>query len=179
MRITPAAVSTSKRWFALPVQSQITRLAPSSNEPLLSRQKRGSWRLRISPVVGSWLHFCQLAPEHVHCATLVPGATVRLRSNGAVATVLEPPRNGEVPLRIGAIRLKVPLTDLAPADKKAGATRSPRPPQRALPSPGLPDRARRTSDNTLDLRGTRVEDAAGLLDAFVELDLAGMAAPLE
>ncbi|HWO12217.1 MAG TPA: Smr/MutS family protein [Polyangiaceae bacterium] len=94
--------------------------------------------------------------------------TVRLRSNGSVATVLEAPSRGEVPLRIGAIRLRVPVADLAPVDKKAAPARSARVHQRALPTPGIPDRARRTGDNTLDLRGTRVEDAAGLLDAFVD-----------
>jgi len=99
---------------------------------------------------------------------LAPGMTVRLRSNGSVATVLEAPSRGEVPLRIGAIRLRVALADLALVDKKAAPARSARVPQRALPTPGIPDRARRTGDNTLDLRGTRVEDAAGLLDAFVD-----------
>src|SRR5688572_8850679 len=81
MRITPAPVSTSKRWFALPLHGQIVMLAPSSNEPLLSRQKRGSWRLRIRPVVGSWLHFCQFAPEQVHCATFVPGAIAAFQTS--------------------------------------------------------------------------------------------------
>jgi len=101
-------------------------------------------------------------------AALVPGSTVRLRSNGSVATVLEAPKNGEVPLRIGAVRLRVPVTELAPVDKKLAPARSARVQQRALPTRGVPDRARRTGDNTLDLRGTRVEDAAGLVDAFID-----------
>lgn len=106
--------------------------------------------------------------DAVDPAALVPGTTVRLRSNGAVATVIEAPKNGEVPLRIGAVRLRVPVAELAPADKQARPTRPARGQQRVLPTPGVPDRARRTSDNTLDLRGTRVEDAAGLVDAFID-----------
>ncbi|HEU5076154.1 MAG TPA: Smr/MutS family protein, partial [Polyangiaceae bacterium] len=108
------------------------------------------------------------AGEALEPTAIVPGQTVRLRSNGAMATVLEAPKNGEVALRIGAIRLRVPVTDLAPVDKKAGAARAARMPKRPLPAPGVPDRVRRTGDNTLDLRGTRVEDAAALLDAFVD-----------
>ncbi|HEY6725342.1 MAG TPA: Smr/MutS family protein [Polyangiaceae bacterium] len=99
---------------------------------------------------------------------LVPGSSVRLRSNGSVATVLEAPKNGEVPVRVGALRLRLPVADLAPVDKKVAPARSARVQQRALPTPGVPDRARRTGDNTLDLRGTRIEDAASLVDAFID-----------
>jgi DNA mismatch repair protein MutS2 len=101
-------------------------------------------------------------------SVLRPGTTVRLRSNGALATVLEAPTRGEVVLRVGAVRLKLPVTGLAKVAQGAAKARAQRVPQRSLPTPGASDRARRTVDNTLDLRGTRFEDAAGLLDAFID-----------
>ncbi|MFO7180728.1 MAG: Smr/MutS family protein [Pseudomonadota bacterium] len=101
---------------------------------------------------------------------LAPGARVRLRSTGAIATVLEPPKGGEVRLRVGGIRLTQPLTALEPAPAGSRKT-TPLPQTRAARSDsGTPRLAepRRTSDNTLDLRGTRIEAAADRLDAFLD-----------
>ncbi len=78
--------------------------------------------------------------------------------------VLEPPQKGRVRVAAGAMRLWVDVDQLrqrvqakpepAPNKNKAGSL-----PQR----PGV-----RSSDNTLDLRGMRVEDALDMLDAFLD-----------
>ncbi len=96
---------------------------------------------------------------------LQAGTRVRLRSTGAIGTVIEPPQRGEVLVRVGALRLRQKLSELqqAPPQSKERAA-SPRP----LKSVSVRAAAQRTRDNTLDLRGVRVEDAALQLDAFVD-----------
>jgi len=99
--------------------------------------------------------------------TLHVGDTVLVRATGVVATVLEPPARGSVELRAGAVRLRVPLSAVAAVTTGA---RPAKPRQRARPleARGIADRARRTTDNTIDLRGTRVDEALDALDAFVD-----------
>lgn len=101
-------------------------------------------------------------------AELKPGMQVRLRSTGAIGTVLERPSHGEVHLRVGALRLreKVNALEAAPPGAKPRSATKPI----TKKSVGLNARsaAQRTGDNTLDLRGVRVEDAADRLDAFLD-----------
>jgi DNA mismatch repair protein MutS2 len=96
---------------------------------------------------------------------LVPGARVRLRANGVVATVLEAPNRGEVRLLVGSMRLTERVDALlgVSSGEKAAPARLPRNDS----VPRLAE-ARRTGDNTLDLRGVRVEAAAGRVDAFLD-----------
>lgn len=100
-------------------------------------------------------------------AQLVPGARVIIRANGAVATVLERPSRGEVALRLGALRVRerVDALDAAPAAAKPVAAAKPR---RTITSATARAAAQRTRDNTLDIRGLRVEDAPERLDAFID-----------
>jgi DNA mismatch repair protein MutS2 len=96
---------------------------------------------------------------------LVPGARVRLRANGVVATVLEAPSRGEVRLLVGSMRLTErvdALLGVSSGEKSA--------PARLPKNDSVPRlaEARRTGDNTLDLRGVRVEAAAGRVDAFLD-----------
>jgi DNA mismatch repair protein MutS2 len=97
---------------------------------------------------------------------LTPGARVRLRSTGATGTVLEPPSRGEVRLRVGALRLtqKLDEVELLP---KGAAERKPRA-QTTKPAPATRAEARRTRDNTLDVRGTRIGDLPAKLDALLD-----------
>lgn len=97
---------------------------------------------------------------------LVPGARVRLRTNGAIATVLEPPSRGEVRLRVGSLRLTERVDRLS-AVAAGEKTQTPRSPKLLPAAPRLAE-ARRTSDNTLDLRGMRVEAVPARLDAFLD-----------
>lgn len=110
------------------------------------------------------------APEPLQTSAfaleLQPGNRVRLRSTGAIATVLEPPNRGEVLLRVGGLRLREKISSLqaAPPSGKQRPVEKPR----ALKQVSARPAAQRTSANTLDLRGVRVEDAPGLLDGFID-----------
>jgi DNA mismatch repair protein MutS2 len=109
---------------------------------------------------------------------LVPGARVRLLSNGAIATVLEAPSRGEVRLRVGSVRVTERVDQLSalPAGGKseqssgrrpASASRAAKASNMTASTPRLAE-VRRTTDNTLDLRGVRVEAAPAQLDAFLD-----------
>ncbi len=99
---------------------------------------------------------------------LAKGDPVRVRATGAFGSVLEPPSRGTVKVRVGAVRLNVPLEQLEAVPKTSASAQHSREWKRPLPARGEPDRARRTTDNTLDLRGTRIEDAEECLLAFVD-----------
>jgi DNA mismatch repair protein MutS2 len=98
---------------------------------------------------------------------LLPGARVIVRANGAVATVLERPSRGEVSLRLGALRIRERLDALDPAPPSAKPI-TPAKPRRAPTASSTRAAAQRTRDNTLDIRGLRVEDAPNRLDAFLD-----------
>jgi DNA mismatch repair protein MutS2 len=101
---------------------------------------------------------------------LAPGKRVyvpRLRSE---AEILEAPQKGRVRVAAGALRLWVELSELREpgerpaAEAEARATREP-----ARPKPAAPRGAPlRSSDNSLDLRGMRVDDALSLLEGFLD-----------
>jgi DNA mismatch repair protein MutS2 len=105
---------------------------------------------------------------------LKPGLRVRLRSTGAIGTVLERPQRGEVQVRVGALRMREKVAALEPAPpapKQAASSKLLAPKSRKSANPlggTLSAAAQRTSQNTLDLRGVRVEDAADRLDAFLD-----------
>lgn len=99
---------------------------------------------------------------------LRPGTRVRLRSTGAIGTVLERPSRGEVYVRVGALRVREKVAALEPAPPAGKQPAAPK--VLSVKSVGTASRpaAQRTRDNTLDLRGVRVEDAGDRLDAFLD-----------
>lgn len=106
------------------------------------------------------------APVHrIPSRDLVPGARVRLRLTGAIGVVIDPPERGRIHLRVGSMRLVQRVEDLESAPPKAASSPRKTQPARALESLPAPQRTR---DTTLDLRGVRVEDASGSIDAFVD-----------
>ncbi len=106
------------------------------------------------------------------------GLEVWVRSAGRTGTVVEVPRGaGPVTVALGALRMEVPLSDLAlrtdepaaatPAKPPAapGAGETPAAPS-VEPEPGeLPPK---TPDNTVDLRGLRVDEGLMRLDAALD-----------
>jgi DNA mismatch repair protein MutS2 len=99
---------------------------------------------------------------------LIAGTSVRVKKTGTLAVVEEPPERGTVRLRAGAIRLTLALDEIEPA--KGGARPSaPKAPPRARTRSTTLAAAVRTATNTLDLRGTRVEEALARLDAFLDV----------
>ncbi|HTQ04844.1 MAG TPA: Smr/MutS family protein [Polyangiaceae bacterium] len=99
---------------------------------------------------------------------LAAGTEVRLKKTGTLAVVEAPPERGSVRLRSGAVRLTLPLAEieLAKGRPRPNAPKAaPRARARAVTLPA----AVRTASNTLDLRGTRVDEALTRLDAFLDV----------
>jgi DNA mismatch repair protein MutS2 len=95
------------------------------------------------------------------------GDTVRVKSSGLLATVVDADAE-KLRLQVGAIKLILRSEDVEPAQaRKKPTPPSPRLKKSSLASSALPS-AVRTSANTLDLRGERVEEALSKLDAFLD-----------
>jgi DNA mismatch repair protein MutS2 len=116
-------------------------------------------------------HRSSLEPEPVETAALDANAVrvgdrvwvERLRS---VADVIEEPARGKVRVSAGMMKLWVDVTDLrALKQVSAPPAREPRAVSGAHPKP---QRALRTTDNTLDVRGLRADDAVALAEAFLD-----------
>lgn len=109
--------------------------------------------------------------QQLQPSQLKVGASVRIKRSGAVGVVLEAPNRDEVHLRVGALRTREKLGDLELLSAKnaasaAATTKSNK--WRSLPQTPALAQAQRTRDNTLDVRGVRVEDAPDRLDAFLD-----------
>jgi DNA mismatch repair protein MutS2 len=113
-------------------------------------------------------------------AELKPGVAVAVPSLRGRGTVVEAPRRGKVIVQLGNIRTTVAVDAVR---LEAVAARKPRPKPRAAPAPTSKRRRRdefseevheddkapaRTRDNTLDIRGERVEDALARIDRFFD-----------
>ncbi len=105
---------------------------------------------------------------------LRPGLRVFVERLGATAEVSEPPERGMVRVRAGAFSMRVPVAELRLDPKERRATSKnaaarqaarPAPPPSSTPSLQSP---LRTSGNTCDLRGLRVDEALAELDLFVD-----------
>jgi DNA mismatch repair protein MutS2 len=116
-------------------------------------------------------HRLSLEPEPVETAALDPEAVrvgdrvwvERLRS---IADVIEGPARGKVRVSAGMMKLWVDVTDLR-ALKQVSAP-PPRGPTAVSGAHPKPSRDLRTSDNTLDVRGLRADDAVALAQAFLD-----------
>jgi len=105
-------------------------------------------------------------------AALIAGATVRLKKLGTLATLEGPPERGSVRVRAGAVKLTLPLGDIELTNQKlksrSSSSSSAARPKSKLGAVTLAA-AVRTGTNTLDLRGTRVDEALDRLDAFLDV----------
>lgn len=99
------------------------------------------------------------------------GMHVYVERLGATAEVIEAPAKGHVRVRAGAFGLRVPLTEVVVDPRKAKKPK-PAPKKRRKREPKKNTApALRTSDNTCDLRGLRVDEAVGRLDEFIDVCL--------
>ena len=103
---------------------------------------------------------------------LSPGMHVRVRRLGAVGTVLEAEHRGQVRIQVGSLRMSSPVEELDLIDGRPPA-QPVRPAKRSTDrklSPGLSGvtEVLRTSDNTLDIRGLRVDEAEAEVDGFID-----------
>ncbi|MGF1478201.1 MAG: endonuclease MutS2 [Cyanophyceae cyanobacterium] len=89
------------------------------------------------------------------------------RLNQTAEVLTAPDDDGELTVRFGVMKMTVSLADVESLDGKKAepvkkATKAPAPPPTAKPAPTV-----RTSQNTLDLRGSRVADAEIELDQAI------------
>lgn len=104
------------------------------------------------------------AGAELSAAALTPGKRAYSPRLRAEVEVVEPPSRGRVRVAAGSMRLWVEVSDLreiagAKEPERAGKLLRDAPPTRST---------LKSSDNTLDLRGMRVDDALSLLDAFLD-----------
>jgi DNA mismatch repair protein MutS2 len=112
-----------------------------------------------------------LEPQPVETAALDPNAVCvgdrvwveRLRS---IADVIEGPARGKVRVSAGMMKLWIDVNDLR-ALKQVSAP-PPKEPTAVSGAHPRPQRALRTSDNTLDVRGLRADDAVAMAEAFLD-----------
>ncbi len=102
---------------------------------------------------------------------------VQIPRLGGMAEVVEPPQRGKVTISLGGMRSVVSIEDVQlPA---AGQSRAARPKESRAPAardkaPASPEGGRppeRSVDNTLDLRGQRVDDALREPEHFIDESL--------
>jgi DNA mismatch repair protein MutS2 len=109
----------------------------------------------------------RVASAPVAAITVKSGDTVRIKSSGMLASVLDVDAD-KVRLQVGAIKLVLRAEDVEPARSPPKAKTTPKPAkQRGALATGLPS-AVRTSSNTLDLRGERVDEALDKVDGFLD-----------
>ena len=116
-------------------------------------------------------HRLSLEPEPVETAALDPdtvqiGERVWVERLRSIADVIEGPARGKVRVAAGMMKLWVDLSDLR-ALKQVSAPPANEPTAVSGAHP-KPQRALRSSDNTLDVRGLRADDAIAMAEAFLD-----------
>jgi DNA mismatch repair protein MutS2 len=100
---------------------------------------------------------------------LVPGVKVYVRTMRAGGEVAEPPHRHKVRVSLGKIAVTVAVSDLVITDDQARKAATPaRPPAIQLDAAADPEAPTMTPENTLDLRGERVDDAIREVDKFID-----------
>lgn len=93
---------------------------------------------------------------------LKPGVRVHVPRLNSEAVVVEPPAKGRVRVAVGPMKLWVETEGLLAAPEEKAARLAP------LAQGDTRAAAERGRDNTLDLRGMRVDDALSLVESFVD-----------
>jgi DNA mismatch repair protein MutS2 len=113
----------------------------------------------------------------IDTSRLAIGDRVFVRSLGAEAEVVEGVKDDGVKVRAGVFTLRVPLHELGAAKPKKRSAPPPKPPKKRKRRPESEEETRRTpmrtSTNTCDLRGKRVDEALEDVDRFVDSFLSG------
>jgi DNA mismatch repair protein MutS2 len=108
----------------------------------------------------------QATPKSSYCPQV--GDRVRIPSLGQTAEVLSPVNaDGELTVRFGIMKMTLKLTEIESlTGEKAEPVKS-KPPAPAVTAPPPPPPLIRTSQNTVDLRGSRVADAEQALEQAI------------
>ena len=155
------------------VRARIRGTAPADTSALRELE-RGLSRVAAQVAIGG--QFAEQGQAAAAPATrelakheLRVGQTVRHRTLGTTGQIIELCDREQVRLMIGAMKLLVPIVDLSFANggaPKAQARAKPKAKLATQPKPSAPPQ--RTQATTLDLRGERVDEALGRVDAFVD-----------
>lgn len=95
------------------------------------------------------------------------GEKVRIPRLNQTAEVLTSPEDGEISVRFGIMKMTIPLTDIESLDGKKPEVPPKPKATTSTPTPPPPPPAVQTSQNTLDIRGSRVTDAERELDSAI------------
>jgi DNA mismatch repair protein MutS2 len=101
-------------------------------------------------------------------AELIPGVKVYLPKMRAEGKVAELPNRRKVKVTMGNIAITVAVDDVMILDAQKKAAAPPRPKPMAFDAAGDPEVPAMTSENTLDLRGERADDAIREADKFID-----------
>lgn len=105
-------------------------------------------------------------------ATLEIGTRVRIPRLRSEGEIVEGPSKGRVKVSAGALRLWVDVSDLRQPGAASSDSASTTSVSASAPSPAsapeAPRPAPQTTDNTLDVRGLRVDEAMGLAESFLD-----------
>lgn len=148
------------------------RLKHEAHEPKALRSiERDLGRAAVHVSLGGSLLPTREAAAPARTASLpsvvyASGATVRVKSSGLLATVLEADAD-KLRVQVGSVKLTLRAEDVEAATAPRKQKQPAKAHKPALASAGLPV-AVRTSLNTLDLRGERVDVALDKVDAFVD-----------
>jgi DNA mismatch repair protein MutS2 len=156
------------------VRARLRGTAPADS-PALRELERGLSRVAAQVAIGG--QFAELdqsaatapAARELTQHELRVGQTVQHRTLGATGQIIELCEREQVRLMIGAMKLLVPIRDLSFASNGAPKAQTRSKPKTKLatqPKPLAPPQ--RTQATTLDLRGERVDEALGRVDAFVD-----------
>lgn len=145
-----------------------------ADSSVLREIERGVSRVAAQVAIGGELAAFDQVPERaarpeLRTTELRVGQTVFHRSLNTEGVIVDIGDREQVRLLIGAMKLTVPIRDLAPAAKNPAAapktrTKNNNSATRAKPPPS----AQRTHETTLDLRGERVEEGLSKIDSFID-----------
>lgn len=175
------ALRVSVRSARKELEAVRARIRGAAPDPSAFRElERGVSRIAAQVAVGGELSSYGTAPAprgpELSAASLQVGQTVFHRSLGMNGQVVEIADRDRVRVLVGAMKLLVPISELGAASgvPKSAASQKGRPvAQRARATQPKPLAApQRTQDTTLDLRGERVDEALGRVDAFIDRLLA-------
>jgi DNA mismatch repair protein MutS2 len=124
--------------------------------------------------------------KQAHAKDLTPGAKVIVKAAsglGGRGEVVSAPKDGQVEVRLGLMKMHVPVADVLLDLHKQAAPKSekkaPRVTVKAAPEPGHDEAApahdkagARTPDRTVDVRGQRVDEGVSAVDQFLDESLA-------
>lgn len=151
------------------VRSELKSAAASREQLALAQKSVDAIAARVS--LGGDLSppAQQAKPAAAHApleaSRLIVGAAVHVPRLRADATIIEPPSKGRVRIAVGPMKLWVEASDLFAPGAAAAAGGEPR---KLAAAPAAAQLESRTIDNTVDVRGMRVDDAISLVESFVD-----------